>query len=105
MVTLSRFGRNRRLVLMFEWLTLWPTRTPFPVRSQRRDIALPLELKRRPETPKMAVSMDGEPIVAGGLIVKKTIKFPVRTRAQARFPIIESTYSPTRSGISACLHG
>jgi hypothetical protein len=52
--------------LMFEWLTLWPTRTPFPVRSQRRDIALPLELKRRVETPKMAVSMDRERIVVGG---------------------------------------
>ena len=28
-VTLHRFGRNRRLVLMFEWLTLWPTCGPF----------------------------------------------------------------------------
>ena len=25
MVTFSRLGRKRRLVLMFEWLTLWPT--------------------------------------------------------------------------------
>src|ERR1043166_2398376 len=103
MVTLSRFGRNRRLVLMFEWLTLWPTRTPFPVRSQRRDIALPLELKRRAETPKMAVSMDRERIVAGGWIVKKTVEQAVQTRAKAPFPIIESTYSPPRSGISAIL--
>ena len=39
-VTLNRFGRKRRLVLMFEWLTLWPTRGPLPVRSQRRDMAL-----------------------------------------------------------------
>jgi hypothetical protein len=23
---------------MFEWLTLWPTRTPLPVNSQRRDM-------------------------------------------------------------------
>src|SRR5438093_1594445 len=37
-VTLSRFGRNRRLVLMFEWLTLWPTRGPLAVSSQRRDM-------------------------------------------------------------------
>src|SRR5438046_6790181 len=37
-VTFSRFGRKRRLVLMFEWLTLWPTSGPLPVRSQRRDM-------------------------------------------------------------------
>ena len=37
-VTLHRFGRNRRLVLMLEWLTLWPTRGPLAVSSQRRDI-------------------------------------------------------------------
>src|SRR5450631_1385585 len=39
-VTLHRFGRNRRLVLIFEWLTLWPTSEPLAVSSQRRDIAL-----------------------------------------------------------------
>src|SRR3984957_5514504 len=38
-VTLHRFGRNRRLVLIFEWLTLWPTSGPLAVSSQRRDIA------------------------------------------------------------------
>src|SRR5258706_11954053 len=37
-VTLHRFGRNRRLVLMLEWLTLWPTCGPLAVSSQRRDI-------------------------------------------------------------------
>jgi hypothetical protein len=31
---------NRRLVLMFEWLTLWPTKGPLPVSSQRRDMIL-----------------------------------------------------------------
>src|SRR5688500_992214 len=35
----TRFGMNRRLVLMFEWLTLWPTIGPTPVISQRRDMA------------------------------------------------------------------
>src|SRR6202049_886037 len=37
-VTLHRFGRNRRLVLMLEWLTLWPTCGLLAVSSQRRDI-------------------------------------------------------------------
>src|SRR5689334_25093745 len=37
-VTLHRFGRKRRLVLIFEWLTLWPTCGPLAVNSQRRDI-------------------------------------------------------------------
>ena len=51
----------------------------------------------------MAVSMDLERIVAGGQIVKKTIGQTVKTRAKVPFPIIESTYSPSRSGISAIL--
>src|SRR5438132_2684934 len=38
-VTLTRFGRKRRLVLMLEWLTLWPTWGPLAVSSQRRDIS------------------------------------------------------------------
>ena len=37
-VTLSRLGRKRRLVLMLEWLTLWPTCAVLPVKSHRRDI-------------------------------------------------------------------
>jgi hypothetical protein len=32
-------GRKRRLVLTFEWLTLWPVMGPMPVSSQRRDIS------------------------------------------------------------------
>src|ERR1700676_774039 len=39
-VTLHRFGRKRRLVLILEWLTLWPTCGPLAVSSQRRDIAI-----------------------------------------------------------------
>src|SRR5690348_9166587 len=46
-VTLHRFGRKRRLVLMLEWLTLWPTRGPFAVSSQRRDITKILAHPRR----------------------------------------------------------
>src|SRR5581483_7557355 len=37
-VTLHRFGRKRRLVLILEWLTLWPTCGLLAVSSQRRDI-------------------------------------------------------------------
>src|SRR3954447_25729220 len=37
-VTLTRFGRKRRLVLMLEWLTVWPTWGPLAVNSQRRDM-------------------------------------------------------------------
>src|ERR1700722_9927474 len=39
MVTLTRLAKKRRLVLMFEWLTRWPTCSPLPVNSQRRDMA------------------------------------------------------------------
>src|SRR6202789_408203 len=49
-VTLHRFGRNRRLVLIFEWLTLWPTSGPLAVSSQRRDIVLN-PLPSRPPSP------------------------------------------------------
>src|SRR5689334_14872954 len=38
-VTLTRFGRKRRLVLMLECLTVWPTWGPLAVNSQRRDMA------------------------------------------------------------------
>ena len=38
-VTLRRLGRNRRFVLILEWLTLWPTSGFLPVRSQRHDMA------------------------------------------------------------------
>ena len=37
-VTLHRLGRNRRLVLRFEWLTLWPVCAALPVSSHRRDM-------------------------------------------------------------------
>src|SRR5580704_17321021 len=39
-VTLSRLGRNRRLVLRFEWLTRLPIWRVFPVSSQRHDMAV-----------------------------------------------------------------
>src|SRR3954447_3187703 len=39
-VTLQRFGKNLRLVLMLEWLTLWPVWGALAVSSQRRDMVL-----------------------------------------------------------------
>jgi len=51
---LQRFGRNRRLVLMFEWLTLWPTWADLPVNSHRRDMALPLAISRSRLNPRGA---------------------------------------------------
>jgi hypothetical protein len=39
MLTFIRFGKKRRLDLMFEWLTLWPTWADLPVNSHRRDMA------------------------------------------------------------------
>src|SRR5450759_4080281 len=51
-VTLHRFGRNRRLVLILEWLTLWPTCGPLSVSSQRRDIS---EILFRPRPPTALV--------------------------------------------------
>ncbi len=38
-VTFTKFGKKRRLVLIFEWLTLWPTWADLPVNSHRRDMA------------------------------------------------------------------
>ena len=34
------FGSQRRLVLRFEWLTLWPNTTPLPHSRQRLDTYL-----------------------------------------------------------------
>jgi len=34
----TRFGRKRRWVLRFEWLTLWPVCGLFPVNAQTFDI-------------------------------------------------------------------
>src|SRR5579863_7752932 len=51
-----KFGRKRRLVLMLEWLTLWPTWTPLPVTGHLRAI-LYLTQRTGVETP--AVSRPG----------------------------------------------
>src|SRR3569832_2113200 len=57
-VTLHRFGRKRRLVLMLEWLTLWPTWGPLAVSSQRRDM---LQILFHPRTRRPPRGQRGGP--------------------------------------------
>src|SRR5262245_30556676 len=57
-VTLHRFGRKRRLVLMLEWLTLWPTWGPLAVSSQRRDM---LQILFHPRTRRPSNRRRGGP--------------------------------------------
>src|SRR5215213_1713953 len=92
MVTLSRFGRNRRLVLRFEWLTLLPTSADLPVRSQRRDIAVPLNARGAVGAPEMTFSLD-----RGRIVVRAR---GVKASRRPLYPIIETTHSPPRPGIS-----
>src|SRR4051812_38348021 len=94
-VTLTRFGRKRRLVLMLEWLTVWPTWGPLAVNSQRRDMAkssiFPNDVRPPFGAPRAnSLSLQG----AGGRIggkrrdVKATGRFwpvvPGRARARNR---------------------
>ena len=58
-VTFCKFGRNRRLVLMLEWLTLWPTRAFLPVRSQRQDMAHPSKITGASAPVTVIVMEDG----------------------------------------------
>ena len=89
-VTLSRFGRKRRLVLMFEWLTLWPTRGPLPVRSQRRDMVEILEdSAEMPATPETASIRGRGPI-------KVAPRGRQVERVPKRRPGPDSTYSGRR---------
>lgn len=39
--TVWRFGNQRLLALMCEWLIVWPTTGPLPQTSQTRDIIIP----------------------------------------------------------------
>src|SRR5277367_6129529 len=70
-VTLHRFGRKRRLVLMLEWLTLWPVRGPLAVSSQRRDMSKILATPRQPigrlEGSKMLIRLGAGGRIGGWL--------------------------------------
>src|ERR1043166_7558559 len=50
-----KFGRKRRFVLMLEWLTLWPTRTPLPVTGHLRAI---FNLTQQPGSNRLARPID-----------------------------------------------
>src|SRR6266498_1212751 len=59
-VTSQRFGRNRRLVLRFEWLTLWPVCAVLPVRSHRRDMSITSIARSTLAHPREAVILGEE---------------------------------------------
>src|SRR5258707_4015 len=78
MVTLTRLGRKRRLVFMFEWLTVCPTCAPFPVNSQRRDMLKTSRFRRlRPRARRMKHR---------GLIGPRTYREPGERRQAAEAP-------------------
>src|SRR5580704_9186231 len=95
-VTFNRFGRNRRLVLIFEWLTLCPTCAPLPVSSHRRDMA---KTFRRSATHSALaewidlISGDGGPIVAGRARVKRLRRPPRRPGLGSR-GFVSRTWEP-----------
>src|SRR5579872_4255254 len=63
-VTLRRLGKNRRLVLRLEWLTLWPTRGFLPVNSHCQDIVRSSHTVRRRTAP-LAQAIDRFMMTAG----------------------------------------
>src|SRR5262249_43096817 len=60
-VTLHRLGRNRRLDLRFEWLTLWPVCAVLPVRSHRRDMGFLELVTPAPRAAKVKILWGGWP--------------------------------------------
>src|SRR5215510_12314599 len=91
-VTWRRLGRNRRLVLRLEWLTLCPTCAVLPVSSHRRDMAESSSFRSRPvilqygivrygrAAKRLGLVGDRGRIVAGGRSVKQGLPSPNRAR-------------------------
>src|SRR5438105_1129731 len=101
-VTLTRFGRKRRLVLMLEWLTLWPTWGPLAVSSQRRDMAkssiFPNDVRPPFGAPRAnSLSLQG----AGGRIGGKGRAVKVLGRLGRQFRAQHSMSSPGLTGRSS----
>src|SRR4051812_12180190 len=94
-VTLTRFGRKRRLVLMLEWLTVWPTWGPLAVNSQRRDMVkssiFPNDVRPPFGAPRAnSLSLQG----AGGRIGGKGRDVKVLGRLGRQFRARHSVSSP-----------
>src|SRR5207237_2243737 len=103
-VTFRRLGRNRRLVLRLEWLTLWPTSGPLPVNAQRRDIATTSGFEGL-----LVRRICGSRHLRAGLRLargRRTYSGEA-PRRQAKRPgrgsIIDWTHSPAKDGLAAAL--
>src|SRR5882724_1705502 len=76
-VTVCRLGRNTRFVLLFAWLTRCPLRTPFPVNSQRRDMAaLSIGLLERAALLRKGPLARQAPRRLARICADKSVKFP-----------------------------
>src|SRR5580704_18541031 len=93
-VTLSRLGRNRRLVLRLEWLTRLPIWRIFPVSSQRHDMAVVPQRPRRGKR-RLTTMWDMRGAIIRGLrSVKHTSDMALRPRQTT-----QRTHSRTRQGL------
>src|ERR1044072_5227614 len=95
-VTLIRFGRKRRLVLMFEWLTVWPDRGPFPVSSQRRDMSKSLD-----QVVRAGHAGDGKNGPFRGTRTYKVTAQGRQVRNPSRFRATSAGHSPSKTGVNA----
>src|ERR1700709_1750380 len=68
-----RFGRNRRLVLLLAWETLFPTIGPLPVTSQTRDMRL--------------VPITGRPRCVGSLTSPERGRYPAEQARKGQFQL------------------
>src|SRR5262249_29952668 len=85
-VTLCKFGRNLRLVLRFEWLTLWPDWTAFSVRAQRRDMVEFLMKRRLHGQTDATRGLGPRPSIESGSIGAAPMSVKAR-RLAARGPV------------------
>src|ERR1700674_501923 len=101
MVTFKRLGKNRRLVLRFEWLTLWPVCAVFPVRSHRRDmvnfLVFPKRAPRSHGTKPIPVEERVGRIVISAASVKLTARVVINNHTKDAFSIDGNHCGSTRN--------